>query len=179
MPFLRRMARRRPGCPPLRSPVHQGHGESRHPHHRPEPARKVPWQPGKRHGPGHTAARGRVSSLFMALLLRRGPGDHRSSFINNKERANYAIALLSMIRPLQGITAGSQQNLVASTLGTAAAVTAGVAAGSVIADLVTGPDTITTTIESVRINASQSVPFARHSATRQRAPGRVPHPVLW
>jgi len=70
--------------------------------------------------------------------------------INNRERRlNYALAVLGLIRSINGVSPSTQKSVIASSLGTAAAVTAGVAAGSVIADVLTGHEAVTTTIESV------------------------------
>lgn len=77
------------------------------------------------------------------------PYNDITCYNNREKRFNYALALLGLIRPISGISPSTQRDVIASTLGTAAAVTAGVAAGSMIADILTGHEALTTTIESV------------------------------
>jgi hypothetical protein len=93
-----------------------------------------------------------MASLHVGGIdIAGSPTEYPFDFVSinwGQDRLSYALALLSLIHPVEGVDVATLQEAVSSHLGTAAAVAGGVLAGEVLYSMV-GPDTVTTTIETV------------------------------
>lgn len=111
-----------------------------------------------------------VRGVDIAGAVTQSPFDYVTVVVR-PERLPYALAVLSLVAPVQGMDAGMRKKVLGSPLGTAVAVAGGVVAGQVLYDAVAGPEVVTTTIDSVASITSDGVVECTSTITSEATGG--------